>query len=160
MSTQLHIECANEQSSLIVDESRWIRAAELILRDAGVKGGNLSIAAVDDAEIHRINREFLQHDYPTDVLSFVFDEDRNAFDGEVIVSAEMAIRNAPEFAWPPTDELLLYVIHGTLHLVGFRDKTDAERIEMRQAEAKYLRSCDVELPLPIRDAGHTAMKGA
>ena len=150
------VEIANEQCLLDVEETRLCKVAERILLDAGVKGGSLSIAIVDDATIHQMNREFLQHDYPTDVLSFALEEDLNEFEGQVVASAETALHNAADFNWRAEEELLLYVIHGTLHLAGFRDKTDADRAAMRQAEAQALRECGVEPPVSI----HPARKGA
>lgn len=159
MPTQLEIECANEQALLVVDETRLRKAAELILRDAGIRQGTLSIAVVDDAAIHRLNYEFLRHDYPTDVLSFALEEGVDSFEGEVIVSAETSIRNAQEIGWSAVDELLLYVIHGTLHLIGHRDKSEEEREEMRRAEMKYLGLCDVELPSLGGGAECFAIKG-
>ena len=59
-------------------------------------------------------------------------------EGDVIVSAETAIQLAARYDWPPADELLLYVIHGTLHLVGYDDLDDASRAEMRSRERHYL----------------------
>ncbi|MCA9206082.1 MAG: rRNA maturation RNase YbeY, partial [Planctomycetales bacterium] len=59
-------------------------------------------------------------------------------DGEVIVSADTAESTAADYDWPPAAELLLYVIHGTLHLVGFDDKSPEKRVVMRAKEAEYL----------------------
>lgn len=142
MPTPFQIDIANEQSLLPVDEARLAEIAERILTDAGVRCGVLSIAVVDDATIQRLNKEFLQHDYPTDVLSFALDEDFDAFEGEVLVSAETARHNAAQFGWPPEKELALYVIHGTLHLAGYRDKTPGDQAAMREAETRYLRTLD------------------
>ena len=88
--------------------------------------------------MHDLNRRFLQHDYPTDVLSFALEQEGDLLDGELIVSHEYAAREAARYAWPPDDELLLYAIHGALHLVGYDDLNPAAKREMRAAEAKYL----------------------
>lgn len=152
MTVPIQIDVTNEQSMLSVDEPRLAKIARQILQDAGVRGGTLSIAVVDDNTIHRVNNEFLRHDYPTDVLSFVLEEDRGHFEGEVIVSAETAIRNAAEYIWDPEDELVLYVTHGTLHLAGFRDKTEAEQAAMRDAETRYLRLHGIRPP--VSAGGH------
>jgi probable rRNA maturation factor len=64
----------------------------------------------------------------------------------VIVSADTASRRAAEFGWQMQDELLLYVIHGTLHLTGFDDKTDSDRAVMRAKEEQYLRSLGRAIP--------------
>jgi probable rRNA maturation factor len=96
------------------------------------------VAVVDGATIHDLNRRYLSHDYPTDVLSFVLDDEDGHLEGEVVVSAETAVRVAAEVGWPSAAELLLYVIHGALHLVGFNDKSPLEAVEMQSAEARYL----------------------
>jgi probable rRNA maturation factor len=136
----LTIEIANEQQRHVVNEARLKKAVRLILKDAGIERGEISIAIVDDARMHQLNRQYLQHDYPTDVLSFVLerDEAEKSLDGEIIASADFAAREAPRYCWSADDELLLYIIHGCLHLVGHDDLTDEGRAEMRTAEAKYL----------------------
>lgn len=146
MPGSINIEVANEQSSLDVDAERLRQVAAAILSDSDYAEGELSLAVVDDEAMHVLNRRHLDHDYPTDVLSFVLDEGPGRLEGEVIVSADTAIANAGEYGWSPDDELLLYVIHGVLHLVGHRDKADDEVAAMRAAEARYLRLAGVEPP--------------
>jgi probable rRNA maturation factor len=132
------IEISNCQTALQVDAARLKRAAESILRDAGVTEARLSIAVVDDPAIHQLNRQFLKHDEPTDVLSFLLERDGERLEGEIVVSAETAIRVAEGLDWSGGDELLLYVIHGTLHLVGHDDAAPAQRAAMQSREAHYL----------------------
>ncbi len=140
----ISIELANEQEQLRVDAERLRRAAAAILHDAGVEDGSLSIAVVDDATIHVLNRKYLDHDQPTDVLSFVLEQEGSRLEGEVIVSAETAVRTAGHLDWTADDELLLYVVHGTLHLVGHDDLQDEPRRRMRAAERQYLAQLGVE----------------
>jgi probable rRNA maturation factor len=142
----LSIEISNRQNILTIDIARLRRAVAAVMGDARVTEGELSIAVVDDPTIHALNRQYLEHDYPTDVLSFVLERDGARLEGEVIVSSETAIRSAARWGWPPEDELLLYVVHGTLHLVGFEDTTDDARTEMRQQERRYLALLEVRAP--------------
>ena len=128
----------NSQATLAVDEQLLVDAAGAVLHDAGFADATLSIAVVDDPQIHKLNREFLNHDYPTDVLSFDLSGDAGPLEGEVIVSSDTAASNALEYGVPPGQELLLYVLHGALHLVGYNDKSDDESAEMRRAEQRYL----------------------
>jgi probable rRNA maturation factor len=121
-----------------VDEERLLEAVRTILEEAGLSSATVSVAIVDDATIHRLNREFLQHDQPTDVLSFVLEKDRETLDGEVIASAETAAASAARFGWTTGDELLLYVIHGTLHLLGYDDREPEALAAMREQERHYL----------------------
>ena len=132
------IEITNEQDALRFDEDRLKQGAESVLRDAGIVAGSLSIAVVDDPAIHALNRKYLAHDCPTDVLSFTLERDGRRLEGEVVASAETAARAAEQFGWAAEDELLLYVLHGTLHLVGYDDATDELRLAMRAAERRYL----------------------
>jgi probable rRNA maturation factor len=134
----IEVTLANEQSRLPIDEETLVNAAEVIVRDSRFESASISIAIVDDPAMHELNRKYLDHDYPTDVLSFVLDKDDAHLDGEVIASIDTAAAAAAELGVSPDDELLLYVIHGTLHLVGYRDKSAEELAEMRSAEQKYM----------------------
>ncbi len=134
----LSIEISNQQAEIQFDAQRIRRAAEAIVRDAGVTDLQLSVAIVDDATIHELNRRYLEHDYPTDVLSFLLERDDEHLEGEVIASAETAGHTAAQYGWTADDELLLYVVHGTLHLVGYDDGTPEHRAAMRRQERRYL----------------------
>ena len=140
------IEIADEQSSHQLDRSRLNKAVRLVLEDAGIESAEISIAVVSDERIHELNHQYLRHDYPTDVLSFILDhdQDKRSLDGEIIVSADHAAAQAVQYGWSPRDELLLYVIHGCLHLVGYDDTTAESKQAMRQAEEKYLRQFGLE----------------
>ena len=94
---------------------------------------------VDDPSMHALNRRYLEHDYPTDVLSFVLDQDEDRLEGQLVVSADTAAASAEQYGWSAADELLLYVIHGSLHLVGCDDRQMEQRREMRELEQRYLK---------------------
>jgi probable rRNA maturation factor len=124
-------------------EQRLYGLALHILNSEGVSFGELSIALVDDREIRVLNNQYLQHDYATDTLSFLLDEDEEAVVGQVVVSVETASRSvSSEQRRNPTyglaDEIALYVAHATLHLVGYDDHHPVDRSEMRTAEVRYL----------------------
>ncbi len=146
----LDIALANRQSAHPVDEPRLVAAVRGVLEDAGPRRATVSVGVVDDATIHELNRRYLDHDWPTDVLSFVLEEADGCLEGEVILSADTAAAAAEEYGWSAADEQLLYVIHGTLHLVGYDDQTDEAVAEMRAAEGRYLERMGVRLPpLPL-----------
>jgi probable rRNA maturation factor len=132
-----HIAITNEQTRPI-DEQRLRSAVDAVLDEAGLRSATISVAIVDDPTIHRLNRDYLRHDCPTDVLSFVLQRADNALDGEVIVSADTAAAAAKRFGWTMADELLLYVIHGMLHLVGYDDQHPQALAEMRVKERQFL----------------------
>jgi len=132
-----NIEISNRQNLLAIDIKRLRGAVAAVLEEEGFENAAIDIAVVDDPTIHDLNRRFLNHDEPTDVLSFPMG-DSEGLEGDVIVSAETALRSAGRYDWPAADELLLYVIHGTLHLVGYDDIDDVSRAEMRSREKHYL----------------------
>lgn len=138
----LVIEIANEHG-VALNATRLKKAVRAILKDAAIVDGEISIAVVSDAEMHLLNRKYLEHDYPTDVLSFVLEERAGYLEGEIIVSSEYAAQEAERFGWSMDDELLLYVIHGTLHLVGEDDLTPDAKQQMRQREQHYLAKFDL-----------------
>ena len=137
---KITVEIADEQKSHPIDHARLKKAVRLVLKDAGIERAEISIAIIDDARMHALNRQYLQHDYPTDVLSFVLERDEAAksLDGEIIASADYAAREAPRYGWTADDELLLYVIHGCLHLVGHDDHAPGDQAKMRAEESRYL----------------------
>jgi len=134
----IEIELSNQQDAYPADEPRLVEAARRILRDEGIRDAVVSIAIVDDATIHELNRRYLQHDYATDVLSFVLQRENTRLEGEVIISADTAEANGVRFGWSRDDELLLYVVHGTLHLVGYDDRSAEDQCLMRERERHYL----------------------
>ena len=134
----IRIDLANEQSRVKLDEHRLRRAVEMILADAGFGSAVVSLAVVDDETMAGLHWQYLGKDETTDVLSFPLKNDDGQLEGEVVVSAETAATVAGWYNWTPEDELLLYAIHGVLHLVGFRDTTPEEQVTMRQRETYYL----------------------
>ncbi len=104
-----------------------------------------SVAIVDDETIREVNREFLDHDWATDALAFSYEDDPapDGVKGEVMVSAETARREALERGKSPRHELLLYVAHGALHLLGHDDDTPARRTAMNRRAAKILEQLDI-----------------
>ena len=121
------IEIADDDQPHTVDRRRLKKAVRQVLDQAGIRSAQISVAIVTDARMHELNRQYLQHDYPTDVLSFVLesDDENRSLDGQIVASSEYAAREAPRYGWTTDDELLLYVIHGCLHLVGHDDATPA-----------------------------------
>ncbi len=134
----LNVSLANEQSSHAVHESQLVEAATAVLRDSSFTSVSLSIAIVDDTTMQELNRKYLDHDYPTDVLSYAWEDDGDHLAGEIIISADTAASAAIEYGTTPAAEQLLYVVHGTLHLVGYSDKSPDEADAMRAAEARFL----------------------
>lgn len=105
------------------------------------KIGNLNYLFCDDAEILRVNREFLHHDYFTDIITF--DYSRNdKVSGDIFLSLETVKSNAHEFKVPYILELLRVIVHGLLHLCGIDDKGPGEREIMEVHEDNALKLWD------------------
>jgi probable rRNA maturation factor len=142
----IEIEISNRQISQAFEAERLTGAARMVLSDEGIRRGTVSIAVMDDPSIRQLNCQYLQHDYATDVLSFLLESGPHFLEGQIVVSADTAARMAPQFGWSVDDELLLYVIHGVLHLVGYDDVTPEAQDRMRSRERQYLKRFDIEPP--------------
>lgn len=120
-------------------------AALLAARIRGSRIESLSIAVVGDQRMRSLNRDFHAADETTDVLAFPFREGR-VVDGEIVVCAPFAKREARGRGLPWTTELVLYVAHGVLHLTGEDDATARGARRMRRLEREVLER--LSLPLP------------
>jgi probable rRNA maturation factor len=133
----LQVLVVNETDAAI-DAAQLEAAVRVVFSDAAYASIRVSIAIVNDETIHELNRRFLNHDYATDVLSFALSEDPTRLEGEIVVSLDTAERASAEAGWSTDDELLLYVVHGALHLAGYGDKTASEAAKMRAQERAVL----------------------
>jgi probable rRNA maturation factor len=133
------ISIAAPQEIVPLDRARLRETVRAVLEGEDVADYEISLAFVDNATIHRLNQRYLQHDEPTDVLSFPLSEPNAArLAGELVVGVEVAVEQAAARGHEVQAELALYVIHGLLHLCGYDDHEDADRAAMRQRERHYL----------------------
>ena len=116
------------------DTSAWIKA---VAATYGRKVGDVGYMFVSDEKILEVNREYLGHDYYTDVITFDYDED-DIVSGDVVISLDTVRSNAELFGKEYDDELHRVIIHGILHLCGINDKGPGEREIMEAAENKAL----------------------
>ena len=114
--------------------SDWVRE---VAKGYGKVVGDINYIFVDDETMLDINRRFIGHDYYTDHIGFDYSEG-DALSGDIYISLDTVASNARLFGTTFADELRRIIIHGLLHLCGFRDKTDEERSQMQQAEDKAL----------------------
>ena len=137
---KLRIPVAVEHELFSKPLDRYREIVRRVCADAGYAHGEVSIAIVNDQQMKRLHRDFLGVDETTDVISFPLsgEQESDKIEAEIVVCWEEAQRRAIEFDWNPEDELLLYVVHGILHLVGFDDTTETDFERMREAESKYL----------------------
>lgn len=92
----------------------------------------------NDEYLHQINVAYLQHDTYTDIITFDNSEDERAIEGDIFISIDRIKANAHTFQVPFSQELPRVMIHGVLHLLGYADKTEEEKKEMRRLENHYL----------------------
>jgi rRNA maturation RNase YbeY len=95
------------------------------------------VSFVASAQMRRLNREYLRHDYATDVLAFNCGSPRQWF-ADIIICPDTALKAARAYNTAPDDELSLYVTHGMLHLLGYADKTPAQRRVMEEKQNKAI----------------------
>lgn len=118
------------------------RAAQTVLQLVGISDADLTIALVDDLRIQGLNRDFLGHDAPTDVLSFPADEPDpetgHRYLGDVAISCPRAAEQARERGHAIEAEMQLLVVHGVLHLLGHDHAESEERDRMWAAQASAL----------------------
>jgi probable rRNA maturation factor len=135
----IDVEITNNQSQLVVDTSFLATVAGQALALEGIEQASISIVLVDDPTIRVLNNRHLQHDWPTDVISFKLSEpDDPVLAGELVVSAEMAASTARDVGVDPVSELALYVVHGLLHLCGLDDLNPEDAAVMRRREGEIL----------------------
>jgi probable rRNA maturation factor len=135
----MSISIASPQEIVPIDRGRMREAVRAVLDGEDVADAEISLAFVDNPTIHRLNQRYLQHDEPTDVLSFPLSEpNASRLAGELVIGVEVALEQAASRDHDVQAELILYVIHGLLHLCGYDDHDDADRDAMRQRERHYL----------------------
>jgi probable rRNA maturation factor len=134
---RFRVEISSIQSHVAVDAVALRALAAHVLRCEGIDRAEVSVSLVDDAAIAPINRRYLDHEGPTDVITFPLSPpDSDELAGEIVISAETAAREAAARRLDPVDELRLYLVHGLLHLCGRddRDANDRRRMHARQEE--------------------------
>lgn len=114
------------------------------------KVAELSIVFVDNKRIKEMNKIFLGHNYATDVLSFDYQEPsfKKTITGEIIISAEMAVKRAQKHGYSVEGEIALYLIHGLLHLLGYDDSQKRDAKKMHQREGELLANLGYRVPIP------------
>lgn len=137
----IKVSIACPQELVAVDRGRMREAVRSVLQGENIAEAEISLAFVDNPTIHRLNKQFLDHDEPTDVLSFPLSEaNARKLAGELVIGVEVAKSQAEERGHDVQAELTLYVIHGLLHLCGYDDKSARTANVMRQRERHHLTS--------------------
>ncbi|WOC51850.1 rRNA maturation RNase YbeY [Bergeyella porcorum] len=123
-----------ENLSINENITSWI---EYIITHEGKKLGDINYIFCDDEYLLKINQDYLQHDYYTDIITFDYVKGKK-ISGDIFVSVTRVTENAPLLSKSFDEELHRVIAHGVLHLCGYKDKTEAEIKEMRNKEDFYL----------------------
>jgi probable rRNA maturation factor len=151
ITIEVDCQAIGDPTTLIKQIRRAVLAAA---HSQGYTAGAIGVLVTDDESIQEINRRHLDHDYPTDVISFAYSQDAPRVEGELVASLDTAARESANVDWPVLHELLLYIVHGTLHICGLDDCNIDQRLQMRMAEQQVMSS------LGISDAGRCSPDAA
>ena len=142
MSKKINLTVINSQNLINFDleyvKSKVDVACQLCVRESKESAPlkeleSVEISIIDDKQIAKVHGEFMDDPSPTDVITFDY--------GEILVSAETALSNSEEMQVSLENEILLYIIHGMLHLGGYLDGSNAEFKEMKSLQEMILDSC-------------------
>lgn len=145
-ASAIKVSVANQQERLELPPA-WLREiVRSVLEGEQVRQAKIVVALLTDAAIHEVNRRFLNHDEPTDVITFpMSNPGAKTLEAEILISTDTAAEVAAEKGHPPQHEAALYLVHGLLHLCGFDDHDDADLSAMRKQEARCLARLGIRL---------------
>ncbi|MDD5729892.1 MAG: rRNA maturation RNase YbeY [Candidatus Omnitrophica bacterium] len=129
----------NLQKKLPINPKKIKSLVFKVLSSEGArKSGEINICFVNDAKISEFNSKYLGINRPTDVLAFDISENKDHLLTDIIISTDTAFSNSKVFNTTPLFELYLYVIHGTLHVLGYDDSTSKQRKIMEKKSSRYV----------------------
>ncbi len=120
-----------------IDEAKTEQWLAHVSDSEGFTIQQLSFTFLSDTALRALNKEYLQHDYFTDVITFDNSFDQGVY-GDIMISAEMVTENAKRFNTSVSDELDRVMVHGLLHLLGYKDGSAEEKAAIRAKEDHYL----------------------
>ena len=116
------------------ETTEWVKQ---VAAGYGRKVGEIAYIFCSDEKILEVNRQYLEHDYYTDIITFDYSEGKT-ISGDLVISLDTIFTNADKYGRPYDEELHRVIIHGILHLCGLNDKGPGEREKMEAAEDKAL----------------------
>lgn len=136
----LDVSVTNASGARYRGQREMIASVTKALKAHKVNNAKVDIVLLTDRRIRTLNKQYLQHDYATDVITFPV-EDQPLY-GEIYVSLETARRQAKEYRVTVVNELSRLAVHGALHLLGYDDSEKADREAMAIKETKYIVSTE------------------
>lgn len=132
-----HISYTSEAGFKLSNSKHITQWLLTVISDEGKTLGEVAYIFCDDNYLHKMNVEYLDHDTLTDIITFDYTSG-NIVSGDVFISVERVEENAKKFDVSFEKELSRVMVHGILHLLGYKDKTESEKTEMRNKEDFYL----------------------
>jgi len=140
------IEITDLQDHVRLDKKMILQVVRRVIKEEGRSAKSLSIVLTDNRHIRDLNREYLGRNGVTDVISFPLEDldwpgghcSNGGINGEIIASAELAVQQAQTTNTDPRAELMLYLVHGLLHLMGYDDRKPEQARQMHAREDALL----------------------
>lgn len=126
-----------------IKTKRWIRS---LVNAEGFELNSINFIFCSDEYLLQINREYLNHDYYTDIITFDNSESDREIEGDIFISLDRVFENARSESIQDEEELRRVLAHGVLHLCGYDDHTDEEQSQMRAKENYYLQQFNKVVP--------------
>lgn len=131
----------NEDVEINLPEEKLIEWINNTIKNEQQKTGEINYIFCSDKYLLDVNKKYLNHDYYTDVITFDYTENKTV-SGDIYISIDTVNENAKEYSKNSQHELFRVMIHGVLHLLGYKDATDEEKQEMRNKEDFHLKNID------------------
>jgi rRNA maturation RNase YbeY len=128
-----------EKKIMLKERTKLKSFLDKLFKKEGYKLGQLTYVFCSDEYLLNLNKEFLQHDYYTDIITFDLSESKKQKDGEIYISTDRVKDNAKNLMTNFNNELHRVIFHGALHLCGYKDKSKSDIKAMRASEDKYLK---------------------
>lgn len=126
-----------------INKKKLLSIVKILLKNLNKKFESVEISFLKDEDVFKMNKNFLNHDVLTDILTFPYSE-KEPYSTEIIISFERAKENAKKYKVKYEEEILRLIAHGLLHTIGFNDFTKSEKLKMRREENKLLGSIKKE----------------
>ena len=126
-----------------IDEKKSINILQSTLKREQINNAKINLIFANDTLLNNLKVKYFQKDHLTDVIAFrINDYKYSEIEGEIYISLERAIDNAKTYSQKISKELARLIIHGTLHLLNYKDNTDNDKLMMTEIEDKYLNDFD------------------
>tara|TARA_B100000686_G_C16689345_1_gene916677 strand:- start:105 stop:521 length:417 start_codon:yes stop_codon:yes gene_type:complete len=131
-------------NSLSISSDKVKKLANYVISESELQEGKLTIIFTQEELLRQMKKNFFNEDVYTDVIAFQLNDKNEPFEGEIYISPSIATENANKFGKPVSNELSRLICHGCLHLLGYNDKTETEKLNMRSEEDRFLNKFSFE----------------